>query len=414
LASLKLIEPHKNQRKIIKGKRRFNHIKCGRRFGKTFFINQLLGKAFANKDKKGKSIIPMKIGIWFPTYKDLDHVWTKAKSDFHSGIAEKSESLHQIKTITGGHIHFWSMENPDSGRGYDYDRAIMDEFAKAKKNKEAWQATIRPTLTDRKGDAWMFSTPKGKRNYFYQLQLDHIEDHDWAFFKFTSYDNPYLDPVEIDSAKKQLDKVTFQQEYLAEDVDANEMPFLYCFDEQKHIGNSFVLADDLPLWLSFDFNVLPMTCVLGQRHNDNTLRVNKIIKLNNASIYDMCDHIKVKYPGYRWIATGDASGKNRSGTTKGNLSYWQIIRKELNLSDYQIKLRSKNLDHTSSQVICNSVLEHKDIVIHKDCKDLVDDCIYAAVDEYGKLIKTPERGLHFLDGFRYLLDANFPNVLKIK
>jgi hypothetical protein len=410
---MNLIKPHKNQKKLVLDHRRFNHIKCGRRFGKTFFINQLLGKAFVNVDHKGNKVKPYKVGIWFPTYKDLDHVWQKAKADFHEGIAFKSESLHQITTITGGCIHFWSMENPDSGRGYDYDRAIIDEFAKAKKNKEAWQATIRPTLTDRKGDAWLFSTPKGKRNYFYQIELDHSDDKDWSFFKFTSYDNPYLDPKEIDSARNQLDKLTFQQEYLAEDVDANEMPFLYCFDENKHIGNSFNLDESLPLWLSFDFNVMPQTCVLGQRISDNSLRVIDIIKLNNASIYDMCNHIRVKYP-YHWIATGDASGKSRSGTTKGNLSYWQIIRKELNLKDHQIKLRSKNLDHTTSQVICNSVLEHKDVVIHKKNKDLIDDCTFAATDEYGKLIKTPDRGLHFLDGFRYLLDANFPQVLKIK
>jgi hypothetical protein len=410
---MQLIKPHKNQIKIIKKKKRFNHIKCGRRFGKTFFINQLLGKAFINKDKNGKKVTPYKIGIWFPTYKDLDHVWQKAKSDFHDGISFKSETLKQIATITGGKIDFWSMENPDSGRGLDYDRAIIDEFAKAGKNKQAWQATIRPTLTDRKGDAWLFSTPKGKRNYFYQMQLDHTTDKDWSFFKFTSYDNPYLDPKEIDSAKNQLDKLTFQQEYLAEDVDANEMPFLYCFDENKHVGNTFALDDSLPLWLSFDFNVLPQTCVLGQRISVDSLRVVDIIKLNNASIYDMCDHIRVKYP-HHWIATGDATGKNRSGTTKGNLSYWQIIKKELNLSDQQIKLRSRNLDHTSSQVICNSVLEHKDVVIHNKNKDLIDDCIFAATDENGKLIKTPDRGLHFLDGFRYLLDANFPNVLKIK
>ena len=410
---INLIAPHKNQYKIINGHKRFNHVKCGRRFGKTFFINILLAKSFVNKDKNGNKVIPYKIGIWFPTYKDLDHVWIKAKSDFHDGIAFKSESLHQITTITGGHIHFWSMENPDSGRGYDYDRAILDEFAKAKKNKEAWQNTIRPTLTDRKGDAWIFSTPKGKRNYFYQMQLDHANDPLWSFFKFTSYDNPYLDPTEIDSAKNQLDKLTFQQEYLAEDVDANEMPFFYCFDENKHIGKGLKFDSNLPVWLSFDFNVMPQTCSLGQRIDNDTLHVIDIVRLNNASIYDMCDYIRVKYP-FHYIATGDATGANRHGTSKGNLSYWSIIKKELNLKDQQIKVRSRNLEHTASQIICNSVLEHRNVLINSTCKELIDDITFAATDENGKLIKTPERGLHFADGFRYILDANFPNVLKIK
>ncbi len=84
------------------------------------------------------------------------------------------------------------------------------------------------------------------------------------------------------------------------------------------------------------------------------------------------------------------------------------------MSDTQIKIRGKNLDHTTSQVICNSVLEHKEVVIHEECTELIDDCLFASVDEHGKLIKTPDRGLHFFDGFRYLLGANFPDIIKIK
>jgi len=405
-----IIKPHENQVKIIKGKKRFNYVKCGRRWGKTFFINQLLIKAFINQTKSGKPFTPYKIGIWFPTYKDLDHVWIKAKADFYDAIASKNESLKQIFTITGGQIDFWSMENPDSGRGYAYDRAILDEFAKARKNKEAWQSTIRPTLTDRKGDAWIFSTPKGKHNYFYSLHEDHEKHKDWAFFVFTSYDNPYLDPDEIDAAKNQLDKITFQQEYLAMDVDSNESPFLYSLTE-SHYGTTPEIDPNIPLWLSFDFNVLPQTCIIAQTPDMETVHVKDIIRLDNASIYKMCDHIKVKFP-YYWTVTGDASGRARSGTN--NLSYWQIIRKELNLSDSQIKVRPSNMSHRNSQVICNSVLEHKKVLINKKLIELIDDLEYAFTDESGKLVKTTDRGLHFFDGFRYLLDAIFPNVLKLK
>jgi hypothetical protein len=268
------------------------------------------------------------------------------------------------------------MKAVDNGRGEKYKRVILDEFAKTIYGKKSWEETIRATLADYKGDAWFLSTPKGRSNYFCTLKTLHKNNPNWAFFKYTSYDNPYIDPKEIDEAKKELDKISFAQEYMAEDVDANEMSFLYCFDESKHTGNSFNLDESLPLWLSFDFNVLPQTCVLGQRLDDDTFRVRKLIKLNNASIYDMCNHIRAKYSNYYWITTGDSTGKNRSGTTKGNLSYWQIIKNELNLKDAQIKIRSKNLDHTTSQVICNSALEHKDIVIHEECTDLIDDWLF--------------------------------------
>jgi len=409
---LKLITPHENQKKILSGRKRFTHLKCGRRFGKTILINLLVARAFINMDKQGNLLRPMKIGIWFPVYKDLQHVWLKMKNDYHDLIAWKSEELKQIHTLSGGVVDFWSMQDPDSGRGLDYDRAILDEFAKAGKNKQAWQNTIRPTLTDRGGDAWISSTPMGKRNYFYEMQIKHKDDPDWAFFKFTSYDNPYLDPNEIDTAKNQLDPISFKQEYLAEDVDANEKEFLYCWDEEKNVTEKHVNIDpNLPVWLSFDFNVVPQTCIVAQRLNEDYLHVIKLIRLDNASIYDMCDRIKVLLPHY-YMVTGDASGRNRSNVS--NQSNWQVIKKELNLSDRQIKLRSKNLNHRESQVICNSVLQHKKILVNSDLKELIDDCAYATTDEHGKLVKTIDRGLHFFDGFRYLLDANFPEILRIK
>ena len=45
---------------------------------------------------------------------------------------------------------------------------IFDEAAMMSKSMTAWSDTIRATLTDYAGDAWFFSTPKG-RNVFWEL-----------------------------------------------------------------------------------------------------------------------------------------------------------------------------------------------------------------------------------------------------
>lgn len=401
-------EPHEKQQEILNSDKRFNHVQCGRRFGKTELIKELTDPVLDGYP----------VAIFCPIERDFLRTWEELTSLYRDIIKKKNETYHTLDLHTGGLIHMWSMKAVDNGRGEKYKRVILDEFAKASYGKRSWEETIRATLTDFKGDAWFLSTPKGRANYFCLLKTINQQNKDWKFHKYTSYDNPYLDKSEIDSAKTYMSdgrlSPAFRQEYLAEDVDANEVPFLYCFDEKKHTGNSFELDDSLPLWLSFDFNVLPQTCVVAQKLNNDAISIRHLIKLNNASIYEMCDHIKVKYPGFYLMATGDATGKNRSGTSRGNLSYWAIIKKELRLGDGQIRMRSKNLDHTSSQVICNSVLTHKDVIVHESCKDLVDDCIFASTDEHGKLIKTPDRGLHFFDGFRYLLDANFPDVLKVK
>jgi PBSX family phage terminase large subunit len=59
------------------------------------------------------------------------------------------------------------------------------------------------------------STPKGF-NHFYELCNKELEDKDFKTFHFTSYDNPYLPPDELESAKQSLPTEAFIQEYLAE------------------------------------------------------------------------------------------------------------------------------------------------------------------------------------------------------
>ena len=61
-----LPEPHPNQEQILNEAKRFNHIRCGRRWGKTSIMVYLMIPAIT----KG-----WKIGIWFPTYGDLFKIW---------------------------------------------------------------------------------------------------------------------------------------------------------------------------------------------------------------------------------------------------------------------------------------------------------------------------------------------------
>lgn len=400
---VRLKTPHLNQQKIFAGSKRFNVVKNGRRFGKTEMAKELSSIALDGKY----------IGFWAPTYKDLHEVWNELKYTYYEVIQEKNEQVKQLVLITGGKIDMWSMEDPNSGRGRRYHRAIMDEFAKAKKNKEAWQETIRPTLTDFKGDAWFLSTPKGKRNYFYELGLKARELEDWSYWHMTSYDNPYLDPNEIDEAKKQLDDTTFRQEYLAEDVDANDKPFMYSFKEDTHVKKDLEINKNLALWLSFDFNHTPMTCGIAQRYGLMNLKVIDEIELNESDPDEMCDHLIAKYPQFidTVKVTGDASGNNRTGLQRG-LTYWKVIKTRLRLKDSQIFVRSKNRYLEDSRVLCNSILQNANIEIDKKCKGLIKDLIYASVDEEGTLIKDNAlAGLHHFDWFRYLLDSNFPDFI---
>jgi hypothetical protein len=403
---IRIPKPHKNQIYILENARRFNSLKCGRRFGKTTLIKKLSKPALQHGQF---------VGIFTPTYKDVAEVWKDLNHTFFPAISKKNEQLKQIETITGGVIDFWSMEDPNSGRGRKYHRVIMDEFAKAKRNKEAWQETIRPTLTDFKGDAWFLSTPKGKNNYFYTQEQLMKEQPDWAFFKFTTYDNPFIDPAEIDSARNQLDAITFDQEYMAEDVDLNDRPFLYAFDRSVHISKEqYQPNPHLPIIISFDFNKDPMTCSIGQMLNIRELRVFDALKIENGSTPELCDRIIAKYPQFlfKMEVTGDATGKNRSPLLIGEVNHYTIIKQKLRLKDNQLKIQPRNRELSASRILCNSILQNGEVTIWEGLHEFVNDIALASVDSEGELVKTAEQGRHYFDNFRYMLEASYPDFLE--
>lgn len=395
---------HEKQQYIIDNAKRFNHLRCGRRFGKTTLIEELSSVALDG----------WPVGIWFPTYKDLSEVWKDLKKTYKPVIYAKDETLHQIQLYTKGVIDFWSMEDPDSGQGRKYKRAIIDEGAKAKKLYQAWENTIRPTLTDYQGDAFIMSRPKGKNNDFFLLEEKHKQFDNWAFFHFTTYDNPHIATSEIEEAKQQLDQINFQQEYEALYVDANDRPFMYAFNEKVHVIANYEANPHLPLVVSFDFNRDPMTCVIGQQLDIMSTVIFDEIQLMDGSSAEVCDHIRAKYTN--WIGmidvTGDATGHNRTALTRGNLNHYRVIKDELGLNDRNLLVDKTNLVNKDARVLCNSVLQNASFRITRNCKKSIHDLSTAYVDAFGDLVKTQVEGLHLFDCVKYFICTMYKNFIK--
>jgi hypothetical protein len=196
---------HQAQNEIVKNRRRFNVVDCGRRWGKSYLAAHLLIITSA------KSKYPC--GYFTPTYKLLENTYTQLQNLLKPAISRKHDNQF-IELITGGRIDFWTMDNPYAGRSRKYKVAIVDEAAFAKNLWELWTESIRPTLTDLKGSAWFLSTPKGK-NDFYKLFVKGQGDNDWASWQMSTYTNPFIEPSEIDAARKDLPEIAFNQEYMA-------------------------------------------------------------------------------------------------------------------------------------------------------------------------------------------------------
>lgn len=396
---IKLPKPHINQQKILEEKQRFNIICNGRRWGKTKLSIRLFKPAITHG---------WPIAYYAPTYKTLSEVWIEAKDRLHPIIKEKFEQTKQIRLITGGIIDFWSCDNKTAGRGRKYKRGIVDEFEMIGEGaKEVWERSILPTLTDLSGDGWLLSTPKGRNTYFYDLFERAEESNYWQRWQMPTHTNPYIDPQEIEIIRKSMDDVSFRQEYLAEFIDYANNPFAYAFDDSKHV-RKVEIKKGQPIYLSFDFNVNPITAIAAQIGPD-FIHILQEFRIENSDIYALCDRIKSTFPGKRFFVTGDASGRSRSAMVRGNVGYYQIIQNGLNLVQHQLVVPTINPSHQNSRILCNSILtHHKDHIIDPSCQWLIKDLKYVECKPDGTINKdrsSATKEADLLDCWRYLLWA---------
>jgi len=173
-------------------------------------------------DTEGKHIVsggyPVAWGA--PTYKNLAEDWNIMKTILAPVTTRKDEQLKTIEVMTGGKLWMWSMDNPEPIRGGHYERFIMNEWAQVREAREIWNAIIRPTLIDLKGESWFLSTPKGM-NHFHEIDVLGMDENDpeWKSWHFTSFDNPFLDPEELKALKRTMTEEEYRQEILAEYIE---------------------------------------------------------------------------------------------------------------------------------------------------------------------------------------------------
>lgn len=186
---------------------RFKVIAAGRRCGKSnFAIKRTLAAAL--NAPKGSAVLYIA-----PTLAQARQIAWDALLD-QAGDLVKGSNVNQldITLVNGIKIHIRSGENPDALRGMKLAFAVIDEAAFIK--EEVWTKIIRPALSDLKGEAIFISTPDG-RNWFYDIYSlgQSGEDPDWKSWHLTTWDNPTIDPKEIEAAKRSLSSWAFKVEF---------------------------------------------------------------------------------------------------------------------------------------------------------------------------------------------------------
>ena len=187
---------------------RFKVVAAGRRTGKSRLAAYLL-IVRALQSQKGQ------VFYVAPTQGQArDIMWQTILEVGHSVIVSSHVNNLQFKLINGSMISLKGADRPETMRGVSLKFLVMDEYADMK--PEVWEQILRPALADLKGDALFIGTPMG-RNHFYDLYQHALSGTDPTFagFHFTSFDNPLLDPEEINAAKTSMSSFAFRQEFLA-------------------------------------------------------------------------------------------------------------------------------------------------------------------------------------------------------
>ena len=196
------------QQDVFNDTTRFKIVAAGRRTGKSrlaawmLIINALQtnkGQVFYVAPTQGQAR-----DIMWQTLLELAHPVIKSSH---------INNLH-ITLINGCTISLKGADRPETMRGVSLKFLVLDEYADMKSS--VWEQILRPALADQKGHAMFIGTPMG-RNHFYDLfkYAELSDDVTYKAWHFTSYDNPLLDPDEIDTAKQSMSSYAFRQEFLA-------------------------------------------------------------------------------------------------------------------------------------------------------------------------------------------------------
>lgn len=200
----------------------------------------------------------------------------------------------------------------------------------------------------------------------------------------------------------------------------------YSFKYDKHVKDVTLQANKdfmkpesvLPVYLIFDFNVDPMTCLVAQKNGLAWSKIFKEYRIRNSDIFELTERIRTDFADFYLVATGDASGRNRTAITKNNRSFVDIIRTELMLSSKQLQFPSVNPSIANTRIVVNSIFsKHQNFFISSECLFLIDDLLSIKTDGTGGILDKAKEAkslrTHLLDNLRYYSWNYFRSFVKI-
>lgn len=328
---------------------RFNVVPAGRRSGKTELAKRrLVKRALA----AATPWVP-RLFAGAPTRDQAKRIfWGDLKALVGRDMMARapSETDLCVKCITGAEIWVVGLDKPERIEGSPWDGGVLTEVANMK--PEAWPQNVRPALSDRRGWCDLEGVPEG-RNHYYELDRKAKAlmkaggaASEWGSFSWPSAD--ILPPEEIEAARRDLDELTFAQEYEASFINFTGRAY-YPFSEAEHCA-PLRYDPRAPLILCFDFNVEPGVAAVCQeqalpgkfeevRSAAGVMTKTQVVGTGvigevhiprNSNTPAVCRRLARDWGKHEGPVRcyGDATGGAR-GSAKVEGSDWELIEKEL-------------------------------------------------------------------------------------
>lgn len=179
---------------------------CGRQVGKTEVVSLLALRTILMKPRALVLCVSPSLAQSQEVYRRTANHWR----DLGRPIPAESETSMSV-TLTNG-SRFISLPGSEARtRGYSADLVIADEAARI---EDPLFYAVRPTLAATGGRMILFSTPFGKRGFFYETWI--ADDEGWERVKITTPECPRVSPDFLASERRTLPEQWYRQEYLCE------------------------------------------------------------------------------------------------------------------------------------------------------------------------------------------------------
>lgn len=409
--------PHRVQIMYYHSRTRFTIATAGRRGGKSEIALRrcILRMIYLPVNANVRNFF-----IAAPTRDQVKRIYWEKLKRLMAFLPIKGAPNESELTITlagnGAKVFLLGLDKPQRMEGTSFVGGLIDEFGNIK--PDAWKANIRPALEDTRGYADILGVPEAGGIHYQELYERAISDTtgEWSAFTWTSAS--VLDADIIASAKRDLDEETFEREYGGKFIVAGNIAY-YAFSKENILNNEVAFRPELPLDISFDFNVAPMTSIIAQTYPDGTtIIIDEAVVPLNGNTQRVVSMIINKYQRLmpKTIRVyGDMTGLNRH-TSQINGNDFDIIETMLRGAFTQSNIlmpreRINPLERSRVMTVNARLRNYKGVIrcyVNARCKYLIRDFMNVQRKPNGELDKKYSEELtHISDAAGYYLHSMF-------